>query len=148
MAKQLKEFLSSVFEGQGWKLKLLSEWETIAGGLANKVRLEKIDGNTLTVGVFQSSWLQELYLLSGVLKKSINDHLGYPHVEKLRFKHASPQAKPVTKKDRPIPSFAERLEPIALSAQEERALEKIKDEELKQALHKFLSRCHYKKVNN
>jgi hypothetical protein len=145
MARSLKNLLHGVFKNENWKVKLLSEWDTIVGNLADKMRLEKIDDQTLFIGVYQSSWMQELYLLSNVLKKTINDHLGYNHVKHLRFKYAS--KKIITKQPvkKTIPQLKPR-KPITLSGQEQQALGVIKDPELKQALHGFLSRCHHQKV--
>lgn len=148
MARPLKNLLQNVFKSENWKLKLLSQWDTIAGNLADKMRLEKIEGETLIIGVYQASWMQELYLLSNVLKKSINEHLGYPYVKRLRFKHAAPRSKKVTPliKTETQASTNKTEKPITLSGSEQKALGKIKDTQLKEALHNFLSRCHYQKI--
>ncbi len=143
MAISVKYLLQGIFKQESWKLKLLSEWETIVGNLHDKMRLEKIDNDTLIIGVYQASWLQELHLLSCVLQKSINDHLGSPRIKHLRFKHASPKEKPIPKKvEKPRPEF--KL--IVLNDTEKKALAGIKDDQLKQALYTFLSKCHYVKI--
>jgi hypothetical protein len=147
MATSVKNLLHIFFQEQNWKLTLLTEWPTIAGTLHDKMRIEKITEETLFIGVYQSSWLQELYLLSHVLKKSINDHLGRPYIKQLRFKHVTPT---VLKNHEASKSPVKKeiiLQPICLSTKEQYALTKIKDEALKQALHNFLSRCHYQKVS-
>ena len=86
------------------------------------MHLEKIEGNTLIIGVYQASWLQELYLLSTVLLKTINNNLKYPYIKKLRFKHASPLKK---KSIQPIIKTIKKIEykPIVLSNKEVHALE-------------------------
>lgn len=145
MTKPLKYLLQGVFKNEGWKLQLLSEWNSIVGNLADKMRLEKIDNNTLIIGVYQSSWMQELYLLSTVLLKTINQRLKHPYVKRLRFKHAAPQKKEAIKI--PKKNIIVKQPPIVLSEKETQALEKLKDEGLKMALHTFLSRCHYLKVS-
>ncbi len=145
MVRSLETLLHGVFKNENWKVKLLSEWETITGNLADKMRLEKIDDQTLIIGVYQSSWMHELYLLSNVLKKTINNHLGYDHVKHLRFKSAAKKntekkvAKKETKEEKP-------RKQITLSKHEQEALGAVKDPELKTALHNFLSRCHHQKV--
>ncbi|NBP02085.1 MAG: hypothetical protein EBU90_18535, partial [Proteobacteria bacterium] len=79
--------------------------------------------------------------------KSINDHLGHPYIKQLRFKHVTPTVfKNHEAAKSPVKKEVE-LKPICLSTKEQYALTKIKDEELKQALHNFLSRCHYQKVS-
>lgn len=146
MAKPLKNLLQAIFKNEHWKIKLLSEWNLIAGNLSNKMRLEKIDGSTLIIGVYQASWLQELYLLSSVLKQTINRHLGSDYIKQLRFKHASTQKK----KETPNVQKTETrpVKKIVLSTNEQTALNTVKDEELKKALHSFLSRCHHQKVSS
>lgn len=147
MVKPLQQLLQNVFKNEHWKIRLLSEWHVIAGNLASKMRVEKVDGSTLIIGVYQASWLQELYLLSSVLKQSINRHLGAVYVEQLRFKHATIQKKKETDKA-PVSKINIPVKPIVLSSKEQQALAIIKDEELKQALHGFLNRCHHQKVNS
>lgn len=147
MTRSLEQLLHGLFKNENWKVKLLSEWETITGNLSNKMRLEKIDNETLIIGVYQSSWMQELYLLSNVLKRSINNHLGSEYVKHLRFKFAAKkkvEKTPIQK----TTATQKPVKPIALSQKEQHALGAVKDEELKQALHTFLSRCHYQKVNS
>jgi len=146
MTVPLKHLLQGVFKNESWKLQLLSEWNSIVGNLADKMRLEKIDGTTLIIGVYQSSWMQELYLLSTVLLKTINQRLKHPYVKRLRFKHATRTKKESIK----IPEKKPEVErpPIVLSHKETEALEKLKDQDLKAALHTFLSRCHYQKLSS
>jgi hypothetical protein len=146
MTKPLHQLLQTIFKNEHWKIKLLSEWNLITGNLSSKMRLEKIDGATLIIGVYQASWLQELYLLSSVLKQTINRHLGSDYIKQLRFKHASVQKKkeaPNVQKVDNVP-----VKKIVLSHNEQTALNTVKDEELKKALHGFLSRCHHQKVSS
>jgi len=145
MAQQLKNILRSVFKQENWKLQLLSSWDSVVGNLADKMRLEKIEGATLHIGVYQSSWMHELYLLSNVLKKSINTKLGKPYIQHIRLKYVEKNEEKKVKKI----VIAKKIiyKPITLSTNEEYALTKVKDEELKNALHNFLSRCHHQKVS-
>ena len=69
-----------------WKLQLLNNWQRINGDLHPHVRLEHVKEDTLILGVYDASWLQELYLLSNVLLKTINRNLNTPRIKKLQFK--------------------------------------------------------------
>lgn len=149
MSQHIRNFLPTFFKEEAWKIKLLSQWETIVGGLSNKMRIEKIDHNTLLIGVYHAAWLQELYSLSQVLKRSINDHLGNEYITVIKFKHAT--------KQKPSPSIQEPKKEegkkqvytttIMLQTHEKTALEKIKDKELQTILHNFLTRCYYQKIH-
>lgn len=144
--KSLKTVLEGSFSlsTNSWKTKLLTEWPTIVGNLHDKITLEKIHGDTIIIGVYDVSWLQELYMLSAVLLKTINSHLDKPYLKKIRLKYA-------TKKNNPIVVTKKKIEPtverkkIELNAMESGALLKIKDNEMREALHLFLSRCKTKK---
>lgn len=144
MTQHIKTIVHSLFKADSWKVKLLTDWHIIAGNLSDKMRLEKIEGRIVIIGVYHSSWLQELYLLSNVLKQSINEHLGSPFVTMLKFKAATKklEKEPIQKNK----EIAHPLKPIILTQKETQTLDKLQDPELKQALHAFLSRCHYQKV--
>lgn len=140
MAKHVKELLPSILpKPESWKLRLLQEWDSIVGDLKIQVRLEKIQKDTLILGVSNNSWMQELYCLSDVLIKKINAKLDQPHVKKLRFKCSSIKKNhtiTITKTEIP---FRE----IPLTFSQKKALEKIEDLHLQQALKNFLMRCQY-----
>ncbi len=142
MALGMHELLRGIFKNDEWKFQLLSEWTSIVGNLGDKMRLEKIDNDTLVIGVYQATWLQELYLLSNVLLHSINQHLKYPHVKKLRFKHASVYEHKATAEKAEVVAPLKKIPPFILSYDERRALSTIKDQDLKKALQDFLQRCH------
>ena len=124
---------------QNWKLYLVTNWAQIVGPLASRICIEKIEHDTIIIGVCDSTWLQELYLLSEVLLQKINQSLQTPHLKKIKFKHASYkttikkiyQKSPViaTKKQQPL-THAERG-----------ALHAIADQELSNVLYQFLVRC-------
>lgn len=138
-AISLKDVLQKTLQQESWKLTLLSEWPIIMGGLAQRVRVEKIDGSTLILGVQNASWMQELYLLSTVLIKTINTHLGRPYIQKLIFKTASFKKKefePIA----PQPIYI-KPEPVPLSFNQKQALATIKDPDLQQSLRTFFYRC-------
>lgn len=138
MAQLIKHFLPKVIpRQQSWQLFLLQEWNTIVGDLNMQVRLEKINADTLLLGVSNASWMQELYCLSDVLITKINEKLEYPHVKKLRFKCSAPKKNIIKKSEIPYKYVKE----FALTALQKKALEKISDEQLKTALKNFLIRC-------
>jgi hypothetical protein len=140
MAQPIKQLLSTVFDQpDNWKIDLLRNWDSIIGNLNTKVYLEKITDDTLVLGVTDSCWLQELYLLSHVILQVINEKLDRPRIKQLRFKkvgirHAKKQTitkpKPRARTQRP------------LTPKEKGALADIKDPQLQQALEDFLIRCY------
>jgi len=144
MTLPIKKLLHSFLQAdKSWKTQLLQNWPEIIGNLKTKVRLEKIQESTLVLSVADACWLQELYLLSPILLKTINEKLDRPRIKRLRFKQAEKKRKTKkrkTKKTEP----KKRLKRVAdkkLSATEEGALHKIEDEQLEVALKKFLFRC-------
>lgn len=141
MAQEIKKLLETVFNVQdNWKLRLLSGWPSIIGDLTQQVCLEKIDDDTLTLGVRDSCWLQELHLLSPLLLKEINKKLDQPRIKKLRFKTMSSfKNKSHTKIIRPDKITVTR----SLSTKEQKALTKIQDPQLRTVLQQFLMRCHH-----
>lgn len=145
MSRHIKEFLPLFFKEDHWKIRLLNEWETIVGSLHSKMRIEKVEEHTLIIGVYHSAWLQELYGLSSVLKQSINKHLGNSYIHIIKFKQAT-KAQPQEKKVAQMETFIyNKL--VFLDENQKTALSKLKDIELQNALHHFLSRCYYQKTN-
>jgi hypothetical protein len=147
MTRPLRDFLRIILPSASdheWKVKLLQSWTSIMGNLASKVRLEKIEEESLTLGVFDACWMQELYLLTPMLLATINQKLDRPRIKQLRFKrvgiyacaHVQPQKKrsPITTTMRP------------LTRREEQALSKIADVQLCNALRSFLQRCNREKL--
>ncbi len=145
MFKSLKTVLSSSFSlsTNSWKTKLLTDWPAIVGNLHDKITLEKIHGDTIIIGVYDVSWLQELYMLSAVLLKTINGHLDKPYLKKIRLKYTTKKSTPVIIPKKKIKAPLERKK-IPLNSLESGALLKIKDKEMRDALHLFLSRCKTK----
>jgi hypothetical protein len=122
-----------------WKGQLFNNWNQIMGTLASRVQLEKIENDTVTLGVSDSVWLQELYLLSTVLINTINQSLDTPRIKKIKFRHATPRtdhAPTVLKKN-----ITHNRQQRPLTAQEQHALHAITDKELSTVLYQFLMRC-------
>jgi hypothetical protein len=140
--KKLGDFLPSVMTGsESWKMQLLRAWPTVLGDLTPLVSLEKIDEPVLVLGVQDSCWLQELYMLSPLIIKMINKNLDQPRIKALRFKARG------TKNVAPDKKKVERLlkPTVPLTSRELAALEKIGDAQLKEALQGFLTRCQQEK---
>lgn len=139
MAFILKDLLSSIIRpDNNWKTELLNKWQDIIGSLYSKVRIEKIYDDTLVLGVFHSCWMQELYLLSPLLIKTINEKLDQPHIKQLRFKHIG--SKKETKKTVPPRTIIKKE--VVLTKKEENTLTKIADPALRNAIKAFRIRCY------
>jgi hypothetical protein len=90
MSTSLKQLLDTIAtEKKDWRWVLLNNWPEIMGPLHEQVRLEKIEESTLILGVYQSSWLQELYLLTPMLIRTINEHLKAEQIHHIRLKAAT-----------------------------------------------------------
>ena len=140
MAEEIKNIISTILSNQNdWKIKLLQHWPEIIGQLKSKVVLEKINPDSLVIGVYDSCWLQELYLLSPILLTKINKKLETQCFKKLRFKQVDVKS---YKKFEKIEPKNHKRTVILLTKREEVALEKIKDADLSNALRNFLTRCH------
>lgn len=143
MTKDIKELLPSLLKSHdNWKFVLLNSWQTILGSLSSEVTLEKIQEDTLVLGIQNSCWLQELYLLSPILIKTINKTLDQPRIKHLRFKTKGLKKGTVVKEYKK----SERTTQVTLTELERNALKKIKDPQLSQALKNFLIRCYQENV--
>ena len=140
MAVYLKELLHALINPEkNWKTDLLYRWNDIIGSLNSKVRIEKIYDDTLVLGVFHSCWMQELYLLSPLLIKTINEKLDQPYIKQLRFKHIGIKS---LKKDSLKPTTIKKKKEIILTKEDESTLAKVADPALRDALKAFRIRCY------
>ena len=139
MARTLRDLLPQVLENQDdWRIMLARQWESVVGSLGTRIRLEKIYDDTVVIGVYESHWMQELYLLSSVLCDSINDVIGEPRIKHLRFRLVEDKKR---KPRRLAPKRVKRPKNVSLSSSQEKALAAISDEELRRALTDFWGRC-------
>ncbi|HSW76191.1 MAG TPA: DciA family protein [Candidatus Saccharimonadales bacterium] len=135
----LPKFMQTIHHEKQWKLQIISQWDSIMGSLSSKVSICKIYNNSITLGVTDSCWMQELNLLSELIKDKINKTLDTPRIELIRFKYISQHATGSQKKEAQAPIvYTEKK----LTRQEQQALDNIKDPELSQALQGFLQTCH------
>lgn len=58
-----------------WQMKLRAEWSTIMGDLSTRARLERINGSTVIIGVYDSHWMHELHALSRMMLQRMNSAL-------------------------------------------------------------------------
>ena len=141
MTLPIKTLLQNLIQTQSsWKTQLLENWPTIVGPLAEHVTIEKIYEDTLLLGVSDSCWLQELYLLSHTILTTINQSLDQARIKQLRFKQV-PYKRKQTKEpfNREIKKEESKR---VLTRNEQVALNRIKDTALKESLEAFLMRCH------
>lgn len=121
-----------------WKNSIMQNWQEMMGPLAHKIFIEKIQNNCIVLGVTDSCWMQELHMLSDVIKKKINENLDKPHIQDIQFRYSSKKIAHVQKIKNTLPLLYE-FKPLTKS--EEDALTHIKDPELSQALTRFLQKC-------
>lgn len=141
MANHIKNFLRNFITApQSWKVNLIMQWPTIMGTLADKVSLEHIDEACIVLGVTNSSWLQELHLMTPILLQTINAHLDKPRITQIRFKAASARQKKT-----PSKTWQRSTQPVTLSKHEHETLNALNDPELREALKNFLIRCYQEK---
>ena len=142
----LDSLLQPSIHNESWKINLIKNWPTIIGTLHEKVSLQKIHANSVVLGVYDSSWIQELYLLSKLILKKINSHLDRPRIETLRFQCIeSSAAKTAAQKKIAADSIKNRpvqqKKQFVLKPGELIALQKIRDPQLSDALQGFLKKC-------
>ena len=140
--QNVKNILDSLLrpstQNDAWKINLIKNWPTIIGSLHEKVSLQKINATSVVLGVYDSSWIQELYLLSKLILKKINSSLDRPRIETLRFQCIEKKEQCI-KKVNIVTEHQEKkmvLKPIQLAA-----LQKIQDPQLSDALQILLRKC-------
>ena len=140
MAQPVKTILDELLSQQNnWQLQLLNQWPTIVQAIKTRVHLLKIEPEVLTIGVQDSCWLQELYLLSPLLIATINKKLDEPRIKQLRFKALGTQEEKYKKEKS---NFVRPKRTITLSPKEQATLAQVADEQLRLALKNYLIRCH------
>lgn len=149
--QNVKNILNSLLQPsdqkEAWKINLIKNWPTIIGSLHEKVSLQKINATSVVLGVYDSSWIQELYLLSKLILKKINNHLDRPRIETLRFQCVEDSYSTKSADKRREQALKQKSKKIykehalPLKPQEFLALQKIRDPQLSDALQGFLRKC-------
>lgn len=143
MAHKIEELIDKILaHDQSWHRDLIRNWNTIIGPLHSKVQLEKIEDSLLILGVYDSCWMQELYLLTPLLLRTINQKLDQPRIKQLRFKTVGRRHKKTEAQSRQI---VKKHTVVVLNKHEQEALNNIKDPQLQEALKQFLMRCYQEK---
>jgi predicted GTPase len=124
--------------GHTWEMYLIQNWTRIVGNLHTRMCLEKIQGDTLVIGVYDSHWMQELFLLQNMLISMINGHFDKPYVKNIRLKLAKQAER---KKKKQEPKKAVKQPATLLTEQHQQALDQVKDEQLQKILQEFLQHC-------
>ncbi|HBL98518.1 TPA: hypothetical protein DDZ86_02650 [Candidatus Dependentiae bacterium] len=138
----LSQLLGSAFPvaTENWPARLAREWTTAVGDLGERMRLERVMGTTLIIGVFDSHWIQELFMLTPLIIQTINQHLGKPFVTRIRFVVADKKKTPHHLCHKGTPTGEPRVKKV-MSGRHELVLRSIKDVQLQEALEKFFYNC-------
>ena len=121
-----------------WKMQLITDWPLIMGNLHVHARVEKVYDQAVLLGVYDTCWVQEMHLLSNIIIKKINHHLGGAYINQIRLKYVQKH------EFRNIMSInqASTTSQRAISPQEAKVLLTITDPELRNAMQAFLMRCN------
>jgi Dna[CI] antecedent, DciA len=139
MSRPIKELLHTFTQSSdNWQIRLVQNWHTIFGDLSRHITCQKIEHNTITLGVYDSCWMQELYALTPTLLTAINAALDTPHITQIRFKKVTRPVKKSVPDSHKTPFV---LHDRILSFTEKQVLAQVRDAELRAALKKFLLRC-------
>ena len=134
---------------QDWQLKLRAEWSTIMGDLSTRARLERINGSTVIIGVYDSHWMHELHALSRMILQRINGALQglYPQ----GFMITAIRCIWVMRKEKKSKFLApfdcaqgERAK-TKPSQQAVKTVQKLANKELQNALLAYYQRCEHEK---
>lgn len=153
MSTSLRSILLQVIPTEHqWKFVLFEKWSSIIGPLAERVKIEKITEDTVFLSVVHPSWAQELFLLSGMLKKKINFALNGDKIKNIRFKTAAfnfkEKTQAVTTSLPLIPQFSIKSprSPVKLDKREQGILENVSCVDLRSALKNFYAQCKARTV--
>jgi len=139
MALSLQMLVADLLEADtDWRKRLVKEWQIIVGNLHVRMRLERVVHDTVVIGVYEVHWMQELYMLSGMIMNAINQKLGDEYVTKLRFVVAD-KARDRQKKSLDIIKKPDHTKPLA--APQQAMLKKISDQKLQDVLSQLWYRC-------
>lgn len=136
--KSIKTILSS-----DWRFNLLENWHEIVGPLNTHTRIERIEKDSLIIGVYDAHWMQELYILSKDLLKKINNILGENKIKRISFKLV--QKRSNLKFNLNKKQFTQNNLQNSLTENENKALSKISDPQLQEAMKSFLLKRNFEK---
>lgn len=121
-----------------WLEQLITSWDKLLGPFAAYTLPKSVQKNTLTIGVYNSSVIQELYIQKQILLEKLSlispDHT----IGSIRLTLIAPKYK----KSRSS-RFLLRSSEIPLSHIDQKVLSLIQDPQLTKALVSYRSRCLY-----
>lgn len=141
MGQHISSLVNNLFlRYDDWRFTLIKSWPSIFGPLSQYTRLEKVDGSTLIIGVYDPHWMQELHLLSPTLIASVNNHLQKQVVTNVKFKLAQRKVRTV-QSIKKLHTEEEKTTQaqVRLNPHQQQALTDIKDPELKKALLNYFA---------
>jgi Dna[CI] antecedent, DciA len=139
MVRLIKDYVEHILlvHEENWHVKLMRSWPDMVGDLHTKMALEKIEGSILKIGVYDSHWMHELFMLSPTIVRTINSKLGGNLVSALRFGLREKRQR----KERAPKASLMHQKKILLSSQQLHILEAVTDSELRVLLKNYLIRC-------
>jgi hypothetical protein len=140
--KKITSILASLIAPEhSWKVLFFTHWPAIIGKLEGVVKIEKIEGATLFLTVSHPTWAQEISLLTPVLLEKIHQYMPSQPITAIRCAFKTQQAGGPIKARitrTPSPAIAATAQ---LSAQEEKVIASLSDNELQSTLAEYFKRC-------
>lgn len=130
--KDLKSVLSNFnFDVKvKWHLELNKKFPEIFAQLTKHTKINKIYNDTLILEVYETSWLQELYMLSNIILKRLR--VDFPQINKIKF---------IRSRRKFRKKLENKLIKNIISNKEIKAVEKIKDKDLAKSLLSYYQIC-------
>jgi hypothetical protein len=147
MCKSIEAILNSclVVTTQDWKRVLLTQWPSVVGDLTQYMRLEKIEGTVLWIGVYDYIWMQELYCLSQHIIRIIKEKIPQACISRIRVHYIGRRTASsdiiLKKNNQKQVSAYKSSQNFTMNSRERAVLDTVHDEELKAAIEKFFSTC-------
>jgi len=126
-----------------WQVKLRAEWSTIMGDLSRRARLERINGSTVVIGVYDSHWMHELHALSRMMLQRMNNalHKLYPEGFTLTAIRCIWVVKKEKQNNKPIRVTVRPVSTSKPSLQALKTVQKLASKELQDGLLAYYQRC-------
>lgn len=116
---------------------IIGAWKEIVGEtIADHTQPRRISHQILFIEVIHPTWMQQLQFLKSDLLKRVNNFLGEPLIQDIRFRLGKISQKP-PKPFKPDPWRREKLDEAKKERIEE-LLQKVKDEEIRRTMKKVL----------
>src|SRR5579863_58596 len=94
MSRPIKELLHTFMQpSEHWQIQLVQQWHAIFGDLSRHITCQKIEHTIITLGVYDSCWMQELYALTPTFLPPIKAPLNPRKINQIRLKKVMPPIK-------------------------------------------------------